>query len=393
MSCEPVTSGITFTMSPNEGFNPPWLLRNYNQQWRENEAYTQEMQRRSSEQAAARLQQQQYDNYQAELKKHVASFNVQPKPDRVYASLPWADLKIQKLDANIKVEEEEPLLFDINLQQHDVAHIPTVIGRKFEELFSDSIINEEGEVSDGVLVHQFSRPLVPTGFVCAKKKNSQVKRGRRGGGMRGAIPRNFSSRNPNWSAFGVNIVPAELHVQLQQQFLFNLQGAVTVQCRRYNPNSAYQPEVGGATATVPGFSEQAQTYGFYRVMGYKYKATFVNNEAFGVAVGAINSNNDPGTSAGIIVAANDLSQKKYLSAKGGMDKAVTTARYTIARVLGSDAVEEADSYRGLITGNPSDITWLGIFAQSMTGSNLTLGVTVCLELTMYIKFYDRNLQT
>lgn len=184
-----------------------------------------------------------------------------------------------------------------------------------------------------------------------------------------------------------------MDVALSQTFLFQLSLAGTTTCRRYNPNVAYQPEVSGATAAVPGYSEFTAFYGFYRVVKYHYKCTFSNMEAFPVSIYCINSNNDPGTTAALIVSNNALSQNWLLSSKGGLDTKTFSKTLTIAQVLGSDAVETADSYRALITGAPSDIAWLGFGAQSGTGTNITIGVTCMLELTMYVRFYDRLLQT
>jgi len=224
-----------------------------------------------------------------------------------------------------------------------------------------------------------------------RKKKGKLRKGGRPTSKWGN-GKQFSPRVANFASFTVPIVPSMIKTRLRQNFLFTLTGA-TVVCRRYNPNAVYQPEVGGATATVPGFSELAALYGFYRVFGYSYKAECTNLEAFPVTAIVLNSNNDPGTSAGVIQAANDLCAVKVLSSKGGMDRAIMSGKYTVARVLGSNAVATADSYRSLITGVPADIAWLGIAAQSNTGTSLTLGMNVLLDLTMYVEFYDRLLQT
>lgn len=221
----------------------------------------------------------------------------------------------------------------------------------------------------------------------ARKKNIKGKhvahKGRNG---------NFSPRVSSFARFKVPIVPSRLDTRLRSTFIFTLTGGTTV-TRRYNPNSAYTPEVGGATGTTPGYSELAALYGFYRVMGHQYKAICTNLEAFPVSIVAINSNNDPTTSAGVVQANNDLCTTKVLSSKGGMDRATLSGRFTVARILGSRSVEQADTYRSLINGNPADVTWLGLGAQSGTGTSLTLGVVVVLELVQFVSFYDRLLQT
>jgi hypothetical protein len=231
--------------------------------------------------------------------------------------------------------------------------------------------------------------LVPVPACAGRRKGqkSKGKRGKRAGGNR------YSANNMSLSTFRSPIVPSQLRTTLRQLFIFQLSGASPTLCRRYNPNSVYQPEVSGATGTVPGFSELAALYGFYRVLGYKYKAQFVNMQAFPVTIFALNSNNDPTTGATVASVANALGHFKILSAATGMDKATLAKKMQISNVVGTTAIATADSYRSLINANPADITWLGLGAQSNTGANLTIGVTVTLELEMYVELYDRLLQT
>ncbi len=190
------------------------------------------------------------------------------------------------------------------------------------------------------------------------------------------------------------IVPPEMDIKLRQIILTSNSGAGTTSVSRFNPNSAYQPIPGGATASVPGFSEMATFYGFYRVIAYEYKATFANLESFPVSVYCINSNNDPSTTGSVTLSANALSQNFLLAPKGGGKDTHTFTKFVrIADLLGSDAIESADSYRALINAAPADITWLGLGSQSGTGANITLGTTVMVTLTMYVRFYDRLLQS
>jgi len=223
-----------------------------------------------------------------------------------------------------------------------------------------------------------------------RKQNKKTKNNK-GRGGRTTMP---LTRNPrNIRSWQETIVGPEEDKKFAMTFLFTLNGATTTIVRRYNPNVPYQPEVSGATNTVPGYSEYAALFGFYRVIKYRYKATMSNLEAFPVAVYALNSNNDPTTTAALVVSNNALCQNGFLAAKGGgKDTLIFTKEVEVAHLLGSGAVEDADSYRSLINAAPADITWLGFGAQSGTGANITLGVVVMLELTMYVRLYDRLLQ-
>jgi hypothetical protein len=184
--------------------------------------------------------------------------------------------------------------------------------------------------------------------------------------------------------FTQQIVPPEADVQLQTIDIGTLSGAFSVRTARYNPNAL--------TNTVPGFSEWGSFYGFYRVIAYDYEVTVTNNEAFPIVAYILNTNNDPGLSATAFTSCNSLSDTYTIAAKGGMDRHVFTGRKMISDVVGTDAVEYADSYRALISGAPADITWLAVGAQSGSGANITLGLNYTTKLTYYVRFYDRLTQ-
>jgi hypothetical protein len=214
-----------------------------------------------------------------------------------------------------------------------------------------------------------------------KKKVSK----RNGKGLWNTIP-------PQMKTFSRNIVPPFMRLKLAQKFLFTL--ATTQSMSRWNPNAAYQPQTGGATGTMPGFSEWAQLYGFYRVYAYSYKLEMSNMEAFPVAVYALNTNNDPGTTVPVTTSVNPLSKSVFLSAKGGNREIATlTGHHSVAAVLGSKAVQQADSYRATVTAIPADVMWLGVGSQSGTGTAYVTGVVCELTLTLDVEFYDTNTQT
>jgi len=185
------------------------------------------------------------------------------------------------------------------------------------------------------------------------------------------------------------ILPDEfvvMHRIIYDRTLTNTTGA-----QRFNPNSLLQPEVsGGSPGTVTGFAFYSAGYDFYRVLDYSYVIEFMNKEAFNIAVFVINNNEDPSTGATVTAAANPLSQRKNISAKGGMDRGRLSKKLSIVRVVGSKAALFADSYRALNNAAPADPTWLAIGANSFSGSTLTLGVDYQLTLTMTAQWTSRK---
>ncbi len=159
--------------------------------------------------------------------------------------------------------------------------------------------------------------------------------------------------------------------------------------KRWNPNSAYTPETGGGSGATPGYADWAALYGYYRVVAYSYTFTASNNEAFPVIVYTTNANADPTTSINATVATNRNSFMHHLPPKGGMDTwTFRSPLYTIPYIVGSPAPKFDDLYAATIGANPADVTWMGIGVQSIGGANVTLGISVSVQLNQAVIFYD-----
>ncbi len=185
------------------------------------------------------------------------------------------------------------------------------------------------------------------------------------------------------------VTPPQKDVVLEHIGYGTLSGAATAISKRWNPNNAYQPEVGGGTATTVGFARWATIYGFYRVVKYSYVATVSNLESFPVIGYVLNRNGDPGTSAGATEPTNPLCQQIELAPKGsGADLHHFRKVLRVAEVLGGSEVEYDSDYRAAINAAPADPVWVAIGATSGTGTNLTNGVWCKMTLRMYIRFYD-----
>jgi hypothetical protein len=192
-------------------------------------------------------------------------------------------------------------------------------------------------------------------------------------------------------------MPTEMDVQLRFIRKFTCSGAGPAITKRFTPNSLYRPDPASFAFPAIGFGEWQELYSLYRVIAYHYEIVAVNNEAFPVAVYVTNTNQDPSVSQSLSEAVNDLSQRRLLSAKGGQDRTRICKGYKVATVVGSNDVEMDDDYRGLMTAgsetSPPDLVWLGVGAESLTGANITLGVSFILTLKMTARLYDRQILT
>jgi hypothetical protein len=199
-----------------------------------------------------------------------------------------------------------------------------------------------------------------------------------------AVPSSFHS-----------IIPTELDVELRFIRSFTNSGAAPAVTKRFTPNSAWRPDPVSFAHAATGFTEYQALYSLYRVIRYHYEIVAVNNEAFPVAVYITNTNQDPSVSQALSEAGNDLAQRRTLSAKGGLDKAVVKRGYNVATVVGSNDIEFDDDYRGLMSSgsesSPSDLVWLGVGCESLSGANITNGVSFILTLKQTVRLYDRQI--
>jgi hypothetical protein len=192
-------------------------------------------------------------------------------------------------------------------------------------------------------------------------------------------------------------MPTEMDVQLRFIRKFTNSGASPAVTKRFTPNSIWRPDPSSFAFPAMGFAEWQELYSLYRVVAYHYVIVAVNNEAFPVAVYITNTNSDPSVSQALSEGVNDLSQRRVLSSKGGMDRTTISKGYKVATVVGSNDVEMDDDYRGLMTAgsetSPPDLIWLGVGAESITGANITLGVSFVVTLKFTVRLYDRQILT
>ncbi len=145
------------------------------------------------------------------------------------------------------------------------------------------------------------------------------------------------------------------------------------------------PNGGNAPAE---FANWATMYDFYRPIACTMHLSMANAETFPISVGYAFTTENPGTSAPF-----DELMAERISGRSQMILNHTFKPFHIkySNIVGSNAVETADSYRAVINTSPADTVWLTLGAFSPTGTNLTNGATYQLDLYVYIRFYNPDL--
>jgi len=171
-----------------------------------------------------------------------------------------------------------------------------------------------------------------------------------------------------------------------------LNAAGTLKAQRWTPNAAYDVDpVLGSTST-PGFAEWAALYTYYRVVSYSIDAEVANLEAFPITVYSINSNVDPHTigSGYIDYQTQPYSKVAIVGAVSGKGTVRFKHNVSVSKLLGSNAVDTADSLRSLTNAVPADLVYYAIGLFSVTGANMANGVMYQVNIKMNVKFYGRQ---
>lgn len=195
--------------------------------------------------------------------------------------------------------------------------------------------------------------------------------------------------SPAMTSYARNAVRPETDVVLSFQVNKVITNAAGSTCSaRYTPNGAYDVDpVLGSTST-PGFVEWTGLYNYYRVVKVQYELDVANNESIPVRAYTGFTNSDPGTVGSSFLPGNPLYKSKLLAAKGGIDVHRFRDGKTVSTVVGTTGVETEDNFRGTATTNPTDLIYLEIAGNTVSGAFLGAGITVSGVVRMFIRFYD-----
>lgn len=214
------------------------------------------------------------------------------------------------------------------------------------------------------------------------------------GGRRQRTPRSARFGNAvshSSTATRTRIAPDELDVKLMFRKTDRISnGLGGVLAKSFHTNSAYDvdPSV-GSTETL-GFDEYSQLYSYYRVIGYSYECTVHNPTDYSILFSALNTNLDA-TVAGSnfsLYSTNPHCKSKLVSTIGSVNQFTFRGRHKLSQIVGSRAPETSDSFRSLVSGNPSDLTWFTIAGESIGGSDITF--VYDFRIIMDVRFYGRE---
>jgi len=207
---------------------------------------------------------------------------------------------------------------------------------------------------------------------------------------RSRIPRNLQRSTP-FSPY------EERRLELIEPNLLFRDSSNTFVIRDWRINSAYDPDptLGGGSLT--GFNQWAAMYNSYHVSKFRYQYTVASNEpgvpvAFGFIFRDLNR--------------PSLTYSTYSSCLNALEQAPSTGIQMVGEASGQSvyrspwykispgdvvgkraSYEFDDDYDALVTTNPLNLVWFSMIVLSTTGSNVTNGVLVALNMEFTVKFY------
>ena len=139
---------------------------------------------------------------------------------------------------------------------------------------------------------------------------------------------------------------------------------------------------------MPGFNELAGLYGKYRVLRWKMEATATNLELdYPLNFIVFPSNFDLGNNYSQVQSqfGNSFAQYKYISPKGGMDRAtIKTPWLTARQIVGSDSVYVDDDYASNTNTSPTNNSYMNVAIWTGNAVNLAQGVGLQVDITAEI---------
>jgi len=151
---------------------------------------------------------------------------------------------------------------------------------------------------------------------------------------------------------------------------------------RFRMNSVYDPDPTLGGGTVDGYTFFSTIYGRYRVVGFKYKVAFDNNDAFEKRAICWPSMIDLGTNYSATDQATELPYSKFkvLSSKGGGSQTKVISGFVpLAQFYGESSYNTGESTLANYNTNPALILFFNIGTSSGTVLSLGAGVSVCLH--------------
>lgn len=214
------------------------------------------------------------------------------------------------------------------------------------------------------------------------------------GGKRQRAPRSArfgASTSRSSTATRTRIAPDELDVKLMfrktDKLINGLSGVVA---KSFHTNSAYDVDPAVGSTETLGFDEYAQLYSYYRVIGYSYECTVINPTDYPILFSALNTNLDASVAGTnyTLYSTNPHCKSKLVSTIGSVNNHTFRGSHKLSSIVGSPAVETADSFRSVVSSSPSDLTWFTIAGESIGGADISF--VYDFKIIMHVRFYGRE---
>lgn len=163
----------------------------------------------------------------------------------------------------------------------------------------------------------------------------------------------------------------------------------TYASKRYTPTYAYDVDPTLASTAMPGFSEYAGLYRFYRVRMSNISVCFCNKQDTCLSVYICPVNSDPGANATNVqdYLSNRLSKVCMVSAKGGMDRVTLTDMQTTSEFGGARDAQTVDYYCGPTDGSAAPANnwfWqVGTISATPLVNGLQCNVVIDIEVEFF----------
>jgi len=160
---------------------------------------------------------------------------------------------------------------------------------------------------------------------------------------------------------------------------------------RFRMNSVYDPDPTLGGGTVDGYTFYSTIYGRYRVVGFKYKIAFDNNDAFEKRAICWPSMIDLGSNYSATDQASELpySKMKVLSSKGGGSQTKVISGFVpLAQFYGEASYNTGETSLSNYNSNPSLILYFNVGTSS--GTVLSLGTGISVTLGYVTKWTSRE---
>ncbi len=181
------------------------------------------------------------------------------------------------------------------------------------------------------------------------------------------------------------LAPSMLITATFQEQGYLTSGTLTA-ARQWTPNSFYdcQPASGGNKWNE--YDQWSALYTEYRVLSYKYYLELVNTEGgnYPIQYYILQTDSNPGTT--VAVYQELAAQRKCTSGQVNFDPVIRTGGSTVDSLIGEKSPDYADTYRALMTADPSDKVWLSLgatFSNSVSNNGLMYRLRIVAKVRIY----------